>query len=149
MNILGFTLDDSEPHPEGPREPWLRPRVVLLIDSRPLAELLDDRNSGVPLSFFLRQPVLPAPDDEFADEGAGRGRRALLTCCECGSDACGGSRGSLSVEGERVVLDEIWSNRRAPHAELRFEFDRRQFEDVMSRVAALPAPAPPWMRPER
>lgn len=85
MNTLGFVLDDSEPVPDEPLEPWLRPRVVLQVDGKPLTELLDDRNAGVPLSFFLRQPVLPAPDDEFADETGGRGRRVLLTCCECGS----------------------------------------------------------------
>jgi hypothetical protein len=123
---------------------------VLLVDGKPVTGLLDDRNAGVPLSFFLRQPVLPAPDDEFADEGAGRGRRVLLTCCECGSDTCGGSRGSLTVEDKRVAIDWITSNRGATdHEGLRWEFDRQQFADVLSRIAALPAPALPWTRPER
>lgn len=107
--------------------------AVPVIDGTPLFALMQDRFPGVATNLLVDgRHLLGAP--LYGEDG-----RAVLLDGTCGHAGCCGVMARVEVTTERVIWTDFFA-RGAPElpAGLRFEFDRRQYEEALSSIRDIP-----------
>lgn len=100
---------------------------ILLVDGRPMHELVEDLNFGLP----YHQVLEGLPNHIINPEAT------CVTCCDCGESGCGSSGFVITQDDELTHFHSFVTRTKTSHFNNDLKFLTKNFHEVMGKIKAL------------